>query len=194
MEIDNLPARRIRILVVDDHPVVVKGLTAMIAQETDCHIWRCLPEHTQALRMFREATPDVTIMDTILTPEMSGIEATTVIRREFPNARIMVLSAHQGEDLIYRALKAGAVTYLLKESLGDDLIRTIREVHAGGGSIPPKIGRKLADQTLRSPLTDREKQVLDLMAEGLRNKEIADRLTISEQTGLTTVKNIFGRL
>jgi len=189
-----MPERRIQILVVDDHPVVLKGLAATIAQEPDMEVVGCATTGCQAVRMFRETTPDVTIMDIILTPEMSGIEATTAIRREFSNARILVLSAHQGEDLIYRALKAGAVTYLLKESLGDDLIRTIREVHAGGGSIPPRIGRKFVDQAARPLLTRREKEVLHLMADGLRNKEIADRLTISEQTVLTHVKNIFVKL
>lgn len=139
-----MPEHRIRILIVDDHPVVLTGLAATLTAEPDMEVVGCATTGSQALRLFRETMPDVTIMDITLTPDMTGIEATAAIWREFSDARILVLSAHQGEDLIYRALKAGAATYLLKESLGDDLVRTIRDVHAGRGSIPPDIGRKFA--------------------------------------------------
>jgi len=189
-----MPDQRIRILVVDDHPIVLKGLAATIAQERDMEVVGCATTGSQALRLFRETMPDVTIMDIRLTRDMTGIEATAAIRGEFSDARILVLSAHQGDDLIFRALKAGAATYLLKESLGDDLIDTIREVHAGRGPIPPHIGRKFADQTVRPSLTHRELEVLHLMADGLRNKEIADRLKISQQTVLTHIKSIFVKL
>jgi DNA-binding NarL/FixJ family response regulator len=144
--------------------------------------------------MFRELAPDVTVMDIVLTPEMSGIEVTAAIRAEFPDAKIVVLTAYQGDDVIYRALKAGAASYLLKECLGDELVQTIREVHSGGGAIPPNIGRKFADQVNRPALTARETEVLRLIADGFRNKEIAEQLKISEQTVFTHVRNVFFKL
>lgn len=144
--------------------------------------------------LFREKVPDVTIMDLTLTPEMSGIQAIQAIRGEFPNARIIVLSAYKGDEDIYRALQAGAATYLLKESLGDDLIPIIREVHAGGGPIPPQVGRKLADRVKQLTLTAREMEVLQLVATGMRNKEIAAALNISDETTQGHVKNIFSKL
>jgi len=148
----------------------------------------------RAVELFREKRPDVTIMDLTLTKEMSGIQAIQSIRAEFPQARILVLSAHQGDDDIFRALQAGAVTYLLKEALGDDLIPFIRAVHAGGGPIPPEVGRKLADHVKQPALTKREMEVLQLVAEGLRNKEIAVHLFISEETIQGHVKNILAKL
>ncbi len=186
--------RRIRVLIVDDHPVVVSGLAAIIAHEPDMEVVGCATNGSQGVQMFRETTPDVTVMDIMLTPEMTGIDAIAAIRSEFSSAKILVLSAHQGDDVVYRALKAGAATYLLKESLADDLISMIRDVHFDRSLIPPKVGRKFADQSNRTPLTEREKDVLRLMMEGLRNKEIAHRLGISEQTVLTHVKNIFVKL
>jgi len=148
----------------------------------------------QAVDLFRERKPDVTIMDLTLTPEMTGIQAIQAIRREFPDARIMVLSAYKGDEDIYRALEAGAATYLLKESLGDDLIPVIREVHAGGGPIPPQVGRKLADRVGHAALTARELEVLWLVAKGMRNKEIGASLHISEETAQGHVKNILSKL
>jgi len=147
-----------------------------------------------ACELFREKMPDVTIMDLTLTPEMSGIQAIQAIRGEFPDARIIVLSAYKGDEDIYRSLQAGAATYLLKESLGDDLIPIIREVHAGGGPIPPQVGRKLADRVKQLTLTPREMEVLQLIATGMRNKEIAAALNISDETTQGHVKNIFSKL
>ncbi len=137
----------------------------------------------EAINLFRDKRPDVIIMDLHLTPEMSGIEATKAIRREFPDARVIVLSAHKGDEEIFRALQAGAATYLLKDTLGDDLIPIIREVHAGGGRIPANIARSLADRLTTAGLTAaREIQILQLVAEGMRNKELAGSLGISQQT------------
>jgi|SRR5579871_1206124 len=186
--------QHIRILVVDDHPVVLKGLVATIDPESDMEIVGLAGTGKQAVALFRDHRPDVTIMDLNLTPEMTGTEATIAIRREFPDARVIVLSAHKGEEDIYRALQAGAVTYLLKESLGDDLVPIIREVHAGGGPIPPHVARKLADRLAQPALTPREVEVLRLVAEGMRNKEIAGELGISEQTAQGHVKNILAKL
>jgi len=131
--------RHIRILVVDDHPILRKGLAAIIDPEPDMEVVGSASSGMQAVELFREKKPDLTIMDLTLTPEMTGIEAIQAIRRESSDARVIVLSAYKGVEDIYKALEAGAATYLLKDSLGDDLIPIIREVHAGGGPIPPEV-------------------------------------------------------
>ena len=148
----------------------------------------------EAVELFRENRPDVTIMDLKMTPDMTGIQAIQAIRREFPHARIIVLSAYKGDEDIHRALQAGAVTYLLKETLGDDLVPIIREVHAGGGPIPQHVARKLADRLTLAVLTSRELAVLQLMALGKLNKEIAGQLGITEQTTQGHVKSILSKL
>jgi two-component system NarL family response regulator len=186
--------RPIRILVVDDHPIVRKGLAAIIDPEPDMEVVGSAATGSQAVHLFREKNPDVTIMDLTLTPEMSGIQAIQAIRSEFPGARIIVVSAYKGDEDIFRAVRAGAATYLLKESLGDDLIPIIREVHAGGGPIPPQVGSKLADRVRHPALTPRELEVLHLVAEGKRNKEIASSLNISEETAQGHMKNILSKL
>jgi DNA-binding NarL/FixJ family response regulator len=186
--------QRIRILIVDDHPMVLKGLIATLEPEPDMEVVGSAATGGRAIELFRETKPDITVMDVTMTPEMTGIEAIATIRREFPDARIVVLSANKGDDVIYRALQAGAVTYLLKEALGDNLVPIIRDVHAGRGPISPDIGRKLADRVSQLSLTPREIEVLRLIAEGLRNKEIAASLTISVQTAEFHVKNILAKL
>jgi two-component system NarL family response regulator len=185
---------RIRIMIVDDHSMVLKGLIATLEPEPDMEVVASAGTGRRAIELFREARPDVTVMDVTMTPEMTGIEAIAAIRREFPEARIVVLSANKGDDTIYRALQAGAVTYLLKETLGDNLVPIIREVHAGGGPIPPEVGRRLVDRISQLALTPREIEVLRLIAEGLRNKEIAASLAISVQTAEFHVKNILAKL
>lgn len=184
----------IRILIVDDHPMVRKGLAATIEPEPDMQVVASAASAVEAVALFRELQPDVTIMDLTLTPEMSGIQAIQAIRTESPDARIAVLSASDGDEDIYQALRAGAVAYLLKDRLGDDLIPIIRQVHGGGGAIPPDIARKLVDRLARKGLTTREIDVLQLMAQGLRNKEIAGELGITDQTTQGHVKNILAKL
>jgi len=186
--------RRIRILVVDDHPILRKGLAAIIDPEPDMEVVASASSGMQAVELFREKKPDLTIMDLTLTPEMTGIEAIQAIRRESSDARVIVLSAYKGVEDIYKALEAGAATYLLKDSLGDDLIPIIREVHAGGGPIPPEVGRKLADRVSQPALTAREVEVLHLVAKGMRNKEIGAHLNISEETAQGHVKNILSKM
>jgi two-component system NarL family response regulator len=185
---------RIRILVVDDHAIVRKGLAAVIEPEPDMAVVGQAATGNQAVSLFKEMKPDVTIMDLTLTPDMTGIQAIQSIRNEFPEARIIVLSAYKGDEDIYRALHAGAATYLLKESLGEDLIAIIREVHAGGGPIPAEVGRKLADRISQVSLSARELQVLQLVAKGMRNKEIAAHLSISDETAQGHVKSILAKL
>jgi DNA-binding NarL/FixJ family response regulator len=185
---------RIRILTVDDHPIMRKGLAATLGPEPDMEVVASAATGKQAVDLFREKRPDVTIMDVTLTPDMTGIQAIQAIRREFPHARIIVLSAYKRDEDIYRALQAGAATYLLKENLGDDLVPIIREVHAGGGPIPSQVGRKLADRLKQQALTGRELEVLQLIADGRRNKEIASILRISEETIQGHIKNILAKL
>jgi len=184
----------IQILAADDHPMVLKGLTATIGPEPDMEIVGLASTGDEAVRLFRDKRPDVTIMDLHLTPAMSGIEAIQLIRHEFPDARVIVFSAHKGDEEIFRALQAGAITYLLKESLGDDLVPIIRQVYAGGGPIPADVARKLADRLSQPSLTAREIQILQLVAEGMRNKELAGSLAISEQTAQGHIKNILAKL
>jgi two-component system NarL family response regulator len=184
----------IRILVVDDHAIVRRGLAAVIEPEPDMAVVGQAATGKQAVSLFKEMKPDVTIMDLTLTPDMTGIQAIQMIRNEFPEARIIVLSAYKGDEDIYRALHAGAATFLLKESLGDELIGIIREVHAGGGPIPAEVGRKLADRITQPMLTPRELEVLQLVAKGMRNKEIAAHLHISDETAQGHVKSILAKL
>ena len=186
--------KRIQILAADDHSMVLKGLAATLGPEPDMEIVGLASTGDEAVRLFRDKKPDVTIMDLHLTPEMSGIEAMKSIRSEFPDARVIVLSAHNGDEEIFRALQAGAITYLLKDSLGDDLVPIIRQVHAGGGPIPAEVARKLADRLSQPSLTTREIQILQLVAEGMRNKELAGSLGISEQTAQGHIKNILAKL
>ena len=181
-------------LIVDDHPMVLKGLAATIEPEPDMEIVGAAMNGKEAVDLFRQKRPDVTIMDRRLTPSMSGIQAIRAIRREFPDARINVLSAYKGDEDIHRAFQAGAATYLLKETLGSDLIPIIREVHGGGRPIPVEVARKLADRLTLPVLTSRELAVLHLMALGLRNKEIAGQLGITEQTTQGHVKSILSKL
>ena len=189
-----MPEPSIRILVVDDHPVVRKGLHATIDPEPDMVVIASTGTGQEAIQLFRDQQPDITIMDLTLTHAMTGIEAIRAIRRECPEARIIALSAHQGDESIYQALQAGARTFLLKESLGDELIAAIREVHAGGRPINPDIARKLADRITQPALTPRELVVLKLLAKGLRNKEIAAELGIADVTTQGHVKNILAKL
>ena len=184
----------IRILVVDDHQVVRRGLAASIDPEPDMKVVASASSGKQGLELFREHRPDITIMDLRLTQEMHGIETIQAIRREFPDARIIVLSAHRGDEDIFRALQAGAVTFLTKDTLGDELIPAIRQVHAGARPIPPYVASKLAERMTQTALTSREVEVLELMALGLRNKEIAANLGISDATTQGHVKNILSKL
>ncbi len=181
----------IRVMCVDDHRVVREGLAAMIAGQPDMQVVASAATGEQAVDLFRRHLPDVTVMDLML-PVLSGLEAIRTIRRDDRDARIIVLTMYHGEEDIYRAVEAGAATYLLKDSISDDLIAMIREVHAGRRPIPPDIARVLASRT--TPLSAREVAVVELMARGLRNKEIAAELHISEETAKVHVRRLFAKL
>jgi DNA-binding NarL/FixJ family response regulator len=181
--------QRIRILVVDDHALLRAGLGASIGAESDMEIVAAACNGQEALELFRQHRPDITLMD-LKMPVMAGVEAIRAIRGQFSSAKVIVLSTYEGDEDIYRALEAGAATYLLKDTLAVDLVRVIREVFAGGRPIPAPVAQRLADRMLQPDLTAREMDVLRLIAKGMRNKEIAARLGIGEETTQGHVKNI----
>jgi DNA-binding NarL/FixJ family response regulator len=181
--------RRIRILVVDDHPLLRAGLGTSINAESDMEVVAAAPDGQEALDLFRQHRPDITLMD-LRMPVMGGVQAIQAIRSQFPSAKVIVLSTYQGDEDIYRALEAGAATYLLKDTLAEDLVRVIREVFAGGRPLPAPVAQRLADRMLQPDLTARELDVLRLIAKGMRNKEIAAQLGIGEETTQGHVKNI----
>jgi DNA-binding NarL/FixJ family response regulator len=181
-----------RILCVDDHVVVLAGLTAIIQAEPDMEVVASATNGRDAIELYRRLKPDVTLMDLQL-PEVSGVEAIRAIRSEDAKARIIVLSMFQGQEDIYRALTAGASAYLLKDTLSDNLIRVIREVYTGL-SVGSGIVATSRTTLLHASVTPREVQVLELLAKGMRNKEIAESLGISEETVQAHMKSIFNKL
>jgi two-component system, NarL family, response regulator len=185
---------RIRVLCVDDHPIVTEGISAIINRQPDMVVVASADSVDGAIKQFRSERPDVTLMDLQLR-EDNGVDAIHVIHEESPDARIVVLTVHQGDEDIFRALEAGAVAYLLKEEVPDDLVRIIREVYSGEvPSMRPDLKARLAKRGTTPVLTAREIQVLRLVSEGLRNKEIAAVLGISDETARVHVKNILAKL
>lgn len=183
----------IRVLCVDDHPAVLEGITAMINREPDMTVVASTTSGTGAVESFRKHRPDVTVMD-LQMPDMSGLDAIRAIRREHASAAIVVLTMYQGDEDIYQALQAGATTYLLKDALSHELVRMVREVNAGLRPLPPNVASLLAARAAYSPLTSRETEVIELLAKGMRNKEIAYELGITEKTARVHVKNILSKL
>jgi DNA-binding NarL/FixJ family response regulator len=186
-------SRPIRVLCVDDHALIRDALTMKVDLQPDMRMVAAAATGEQALEYFRLHRPDVTLMDLQL-PTMSGLDAIRAIRREDPQARIVVLTMYEGDEDIYRAIEAGAATYLLKDTLADDLIRIVRDVHDGARPIPADIAGRLAERVEQGTLTRREVQVVELIATGMRNKEIAGALNISEETVQVHVKNILAKL
>jgi DNA-binding NarL/FixJ family response regulator len=186
-------SNQIRLLVVDDHNIVRSGLTALIGTEPDMTVVAEATNGQQAIDLFRQHQPDVTLMDLRL-PLIGGVEAITSIRKEFPTARIIVLTTYDGDEDIYRALQAGACGYLLKGMLADELLEAIRAVHSGLRRIPAAVAQRLADRMGGPELTPREVEVLNLIVKGNSNKEIGAALFISEATVKTHVNNILGKL
>jgi len=180
-------------MVVDDHYVVRMGLVGSLNIEPDMVVEAEASTGRQAIASFRQYHPDIVLMDLKL-PGMSGVEATSTICREFPDASIIMLSTHDGEEDIYRSLQAGARTYLLKTAAREELIHTIRAVHAGERCISPAIGARLAERMTHSELTLRELDVLKLIATGKSNKEIGSALQIAEVTVKLHVGHILTKL
>lgn len=187
------PVNLIRILAVDDHPVLRKGIAALVNAESDMKLIAEASNGQEAVEMFRSHRPDVTIMD-LQMPEMSGTQAILQIQSEFPEARIVVLTTYTGDAQVLRALKAGARAYILKGHVHRELLETIRAVHAGQKRIPSDIAAKLAEYAADDVLSPRELDVLRLIAAGNSNKLIADQLSIGEATVKSHVANILSKL
>lgn len=183
----------IRILIIDDHHVVRQGLTALLKTVPEVTVVAEGSDGEQAIALYREHRPDIAIMD-LRMPQKGGVEAIAEIRREFPAARIIVLTTFDGDEDIYRALQAGAKGYLLKDMFGEELINAIQSVHAGKQHIPPTVAQRLAERMVGPRLTARELEVLTWIVGGKSNRDIGHELSISEATVKTHINNILGKL
>ena len=183
----------IRVMLVEDHHVVRQGLTALLATEDALEVVGSAGDGAEALTLFRTLRPDVTLMDLQL-PKMGGVDAIRAIRREFPEARVIVLTTFDGDEDIYRALQAGARGYLLKGMPFDELVGAIHTVHSGRTRIPSPVAEKLAERVSGQELTARELGVLERIVAGRANKEIASDLNISEATVKSHVNSLLGKL
>jgi DNA-binding NarL/FixJ family response regulator len=183
----------IRVLTVDDHPLLREGIAVLIDTQSDMQLIGEASNGREALEQFRTHHPDITLMD-LQMPEVSGIDAISAIRGEFPDARIIVLTTHAGDFQISRALKAGARGYLLKGMLRQELLEAIRAVHAGQRRLSSEAAAEIAEHATDDVLTPREIDVLRLVAKGNANKEIARQLSLNEETVKGHVKNILAKL
>jgi DNA-binding NarL/FixJ family response regulator len=183
----------IRLMCVDDHPLMREGIGAVIRSQADMTLVVEVSNGREAVEAFRKHRPDVTLMDLRL-PDMSGIEALVAIRSEFPDARVIMLTTFEGDVEIQRTLQAGARSYLLKSTPADELLDTVREVHAGRKRIPPAIAAQIAEHVSEAPLTRREIEILQEMAGGHRNRGIGERLFIAEETVKVHIKHLMEKL
>jgi DNA-binding NarL/FixJ family response regulator len=184
---------QIRLLVVDDHLVVRMGLVALLNRQKDFKVVGEAEDGAQAVEKYREHRPDVCLMD-IRMPKLTGMQALTAIRAEFPEARVLMLTTYDGDSDIHGALAAGASGYLLKDVEGEELVHAIREVHGGGRYLPAEVAQRLAERGATPQLTPREIEVLELLAKGLSNKEIASVLNFTDFTAKAHVRNILEKL
>lgn len=186
-------AARIRVIVADDHPVVRNGLAGVISQQPELELVAEAGNGRQALALYREHRPDVVLMD-LRMPDMDGVSAIRAIRSEFPDARILALTTYEGDVDIHRALEAGARGYLIKDMLLTDVLSAIRAVHRGERVIPPAVAVRLAEFTPRTDLSEREVEVLRLVARGLSNRDVANVIGRTDETVKVHLKNIFTKL
>jgi DNA-binding NarL/FixJ family response regulator len=187
------PVAAIRILCVEDHPVFREGMRTIIDSQPDMELIGWAANGVEAMAEFRRSHPDVTLMDLHL-PGLNGTDVLIAIRGEFPRARIVMLTTSDGDGEIQRALRAGAAAYLLKSMPKDDLLAVIRSVHAGRRHVPAEIAARLAEHFGEDDLTARELEVLRLIRDGHRNKQIADQLAIAETTVNFHIKNLVAKL
>jgi two-component system, NarL family, response regulator LiaR len=191
----------IRVLIADDHAIVRKGIRALLSTESDIEVLGEAEDGAQAVALAAKLRPDVILMDLVM-PGTDGIEATRQITAQQPGARILVLTSFAADDKVFPAIKAGALGYLLKDSGPDDLVRAIHQVHRGEPTLEPSIARKVLSELSQTPkkplspdpLTDRELDVLRLLAQGKSNRDIAEQLVITEMTVRTHVSNILSKL
>ncbi len=186
-------ATKIRVFTVDDHPLLHEGIATVIRNEPDMTLAAQASSGREAIQLYRDFTPDVTLMDLRL-PDMSGIDAMIAIRSEFPEARVIILTTFAGDVEIQRALQAGARAYTLKSMPPRELMEVIRQVHSGKRKIPAEIAAHLAEHYSDEALTQREVEVLQQVAGGNRNRDIADKLFITEETVKVHVKHIMEKL
>ena len=184
---------RIRILIADDHSVVREGLVSLVKRKSDMVVVAEASNGREAVQLWKEHRPEVTLLD-LRMPELDGVGAIKEIRELDENAHIVVLTTYDGDEDIYRAIKAGAKAYLLKDTARDALVETVRRVHAGETYLPPQLAAKLAERVSGEALSPREIDVLQRMAVGKSNKEIGAELFISEGTVKTHIKSIFSKL
>ncbi|MEO0351100.1 MAG: response regulator transcription factor [Cyanobacteria bacterium P01_A01_bin.15] len=183
----------LRILIADDHPVVLHGLAAITGRHPHIQVVAQASDGRSAVSLYRQHQPDVALLD-LRMPEIGGVEAIGMIRAEFPTARIIVLTIYDTDEDIYRGLQLGAMAYLLKDTPPDELLNVIFDVAAGKQCIPPEIALKLANRITRPALTKRELEVLTLIVQGQSNREISDSLTVAEGTVRAHVNNILAKL
>ena len=193
MPVMSTGSSQIRILAVDDHALVREGIAGLIGVQSDMVLAGEACNGREAIQQFRALHPDVTLMD-LQMPEMNGLDALIAIRNEFPDAKVIVLTTYTGDVQILRALKAGAQAYLLKNTLHKELLETIRAVHAGKKALSPEASYEVAEHATDDALTPAEIAVLRLIAAGNANKQIADQLSITEETVKSRVKNILSKL
>jgi two-component system NarL family response regulator len=180
-------------MLVDDHPAFLKGMSALVESEPDLSVVAETGDGSKALEIYRKTKPDVVLMDLRL-PGMGGVEAILAIRKEFPNARIIVLTTFDTDEDIYRAIQSGAQSYLLKDTPLNELSKTIRAVNSGQQILTPKMIERLAARQRRSDMTEREMKVLSLLVKGRSNKEISSSLFVGEDTVKAQLKSLFAKL
>jgi two-component system NarL family response regulator len=183
----------IRVMLVDDHPAFLKGLSALVESESDLSVVAETADGRKALEIYKASKPDVVLMDLRL-PGLGGVEAVLAIRKDYPNARIIILTTFDTDEDIYRAIQSGAKSYLLKDTPLSELSKTIRAVHAGQQVLTPKMVERLAARKRRSDLSEREMKVLQLLVKGRSNKEISSTLFVGEDTVKAQLKSLFVKL